>query len=75
MLFGRVDLRLETSSAAEFAANTEKDEGWVPEVLVPIRPPLHDVEWAPGVPASDIAGLIGMVLIATSWVNVCCACS
>ena len=34
VVMGELDLRLETSSAAEFAANTEKDEGFrVPEVL------------------------------------------
>ena len=59
VVMGELDLRLETSSAAEFAANTEKDEGFrVPEVLWSLSGRrCMTLEWAPGVPASDIAGL------------------
>jgi ubiquinone biosynthesis protein len=39
VVMGELDLRLESSAAAEFAANTEKDEGFqVPKPdLVPVQ--------------------------------------
>jgi len=56
---GELDLRMETSSAAEFAANTEKDEGFqVPKVewFLSGRRAMT-LGWAEGVPASDIAAI------------------
>ncbi len=53
---GELDLRLETSAAAEFAANTEQDEGFrVPKVhwFLSARR-VMTLEWAHGIPANDI---------------------
>jgi ubiquinone biosynthesis protein len=56
---GELDLRLETSSAAEFAANTAKDEGFrVPVVqwfLSSRR--VMTLGWADGLPAGDVAAI------------------
>jgi len=56
---GELDLRLETSSAAEFAANTAKDEGFrVPSVqwfLSSRR--VMTLGWAEGIPAGEIAAI------------------
>ena len=56
---GELDLRLETSSAAEFAANTAKDEGFrVPAVhwfLSSRR--VMTLGWAEGIPAGDVAAI------------------
>ncbi|MEO1677472.1 MAG: 2-polyprenylphenol 6-hydroxylase [Pseudomonadota bacterium] len=56
---GELDLRLETASAAEFAANTAKDEGFrVPQVhwfLSGRR--VMTLGWASGVPSGDIAAI------------------
>jgi ubiquinone biosynthesis protein len=59
VVMGELDLRLETSSAAEFAANTAKDEGFrVPEVhwfLSSRR--VMTLGWAEGIPAGDVAAI------------------
>ena len=59
VVMGELDLRLETSSAAEFAANTAKDEGFrVPEVhwfLSSRR--VMTLGWADGLPAGDAAAI------------------
>ena len=59
VVMGELDLRLETSSAAEFAANTRKDEGFrVPAVqwfLSSRR--VMTLGWAEGVAAGDIAAI------------------
>ncbi len=56
---GELDLRLETSSAAEFAANTAKDDGFrVPSVqwfLSSRR--VMTLGWAEGIPAGEIAAI------------------
>ncbi len=56
---GELDLRLETSSAAEFAANTAKDEGFrVPPVqwfLSSRR--VMTLGWVDGIPAGDVAAI------------------
>jgi ubiquinone biosynthesis protein len=56
---GELDLRMETSSAAEFAANTEKDGGFqVPEVewLLSGRRTMT-LGWAEGISANDIEAI------------------
>jgi ubiquinone biosynthesis protein len=59
VVMGELDLRLETSSAAEFAANTKGDEGFrVPEVrwfLSSRR--VMTLEWIQGIPSGDVAAL------------------
>lgn len=57
VVMGELDLRLEAASAAEFAANTEEDKGF----LVP-RPhwdlsgrSVMTLGWAEGIPMSDVA--------------------
>ncbi len=56
VVMGELDLRLETSGAAEFAANTGKDEGFaVPEVhwfLSSRR--VMTMGWAEGIPAGEV---------------------
>ncbi len=56
---GELDLRLETSASAEFAANTEADEGFrVPAVrwfLSSRR--VMTLQWADGIPANDLAAI------------------
>ncbi|WP_102106504.1 2-polyprenylphenol 6-hydroxylase [Oceaniglobus roseus] len=56
---GELDLRMETSSSAEFAANTAKDEGFrVPKVewFLSARRVMTS-EWATGLGAGDIAAI------------------
>jgi ubiquinone biosynthesis protein len=59
VVMGELDLRLETSSAAEFAANTARDEGFrVPEVqwfLSSRR--VMTLGWVDGLPAGDVAAI------------------
>ena len=59
VVMGELDLRLETSSAAEFAANTAKDDGFrVPAVqwfLSSRR--VMTLGWAEGIPSGDIAAI------------------
>ena len=59
VVMGELDLRLETSSAAEFAANTAKDDGFrVPSVqwfLSSRR--VMTLGWAEGLPSGDIAAI------------------
>ncbi len=59
VVHGELDLRMETSAAAEFAANTGKDDGFqVPKVewfLSNKR--AMTLGWAEGIPAGDIAAL------------------
>ena len=64
VVMGELDLRLETSAAAEYAANTEKDERFrVPQVLWFLSGRrCMTLEWAEGmssgdVPAIDAAGI------------------
>jgi ubiquinone biosynthesis protein len=56
---GELDLRLESSAAAEFAANTERDQGFrVPPVqwfLSGRR--VMTLGWAEGIPAGDLAAI------------------
>ncbi len=60
VVLGELDLRMETSSAAEFAANTERDAGFrVPQVewfLSSRR--VMTLEWAEGIAANDIPAII-----------------
>ncbi len=56
---GELDLRLETSASAEFAANTERDEGFrVPAVhwFLSTRR-VMTLEWAEGIPANDLVAI------------------
>ena len=57
VVMGELDLRLETASASEFAANTAQDDGFrVPEVkwfLSSRR--VMTLEWVDGIPAGNIA--------------------
>ena len=59
VVHGELDLRMESSAAAEFAANTAKDEGFrVPKVqwfLSGRR--VMTLGWVNGIPAGDIAAL------------------
>lgn len=59
VVLGELDLRLETSGAAEYAANTKGDDGFrVPSVhwfLSSRR--VMTLEWVRGLPASDTAGI------------------
>lgn len=59
VVMGELDLRLETASAAEFAANTEKDEGFsVPEVkwfLSSRR--VMTLAWVGGHPSGDVQAI------------------
>ncbi|MEM1066040.1 MAG: 2-polyprenylphenol 6-hydroxylase, partial [Pseudomonadota bacterium] len=59
VVLGELDLRLETAGAAEFAANTAKDTGFVvPEVNWTFSSRrVMTMEWAAGNPAGDIAGI------------------
>ena len=57
VVLGELDLRMETSSAAEFKANTEKDEGFrVPSVhwfLSSRR--VMTLQWVEGIPMGEVA--------------------
>jgi ubiquinone biosynthesis protein len=59
VVLGELDLRMETSGAAEFLANTQKDAGFrVPRVhwfLSSRR--VMTLEWANGLPAGDVAAI------------------
>lgn len=59
VVMGELDLRLEASAAAEFAANTEKDEGFaVPQPIWPYcARQVMTIAWAEGVPIGDNAAL------------------
>ncbi|TYB84921.1 2-polyprenylphenol 6-hydroxylase [Oceaniovalibus sp. ACAM 378] len=60
VVLGELDLRMETSSAAEFAANTEGDEGFrVPQVewFLSARR-VMTLGWAEGIPANDLPAII-----------------
>lgn len=56
---GELDLRLESSSASEFAANTEKDEGFqVPSPLWNLSSRrVMTLGWAEGIPLGDVAAI------------------
>jgi ubiquinone biosynthesis protein len=56
---GELDLRIETSAAAEYAANTEGDAGFVvPRVIWPLSGRrVMTLGWAEGVPIGDNAAL------------------
>ncbi len=56
---GELDLRLESSAASEFAANTAKDEGFqLPEILWPFSAKrVMTLGWADGTPLGDNAAL------------------
>ncbi|MBN2906213.1 MAG: 2-polyprenylphenol 6-hydroxylase [Rhodobacteraceae bacterium] len=56
---GELDLRMETSSAAEFASNTEGDAGFVvPRVIWPLSGRrVMTLGWAEGVPMGDNAAI------------------
>ncbi len=60
VVLGELDLRMETSSAAEFAANTANDPAFrVPQVewfLSSRR--VMTLDWAEGIPANDIPAII-----------------
>ncbi|PZX15056.1 2-octaprenylphenol hydroxylase [Palleronia aestuarii] len=59
VVLGELDLRMETSSSAEFAANTERDEGFrVPrsEWFLSSRR-VMTLDWAEGIPANDIPAI------------------
>lgn len=59
VVLGELDLRLETASAAEFATNTEKDDGFrVPLVKWDMSSRrVMTLEWAEGVPLGDVAAI------------------
>ncbi|MEX5727895.1 ubiquinone biosynthesis protein [Rhodovulum iodosum] len=56
---GELDLRIETSAAAEFAANTENDPGFaVPRIIWPLSGKrVLTLGWCEGVPIGDNAAL------------------
>ncbi|MDH5798387.1 MAG: 2-polyprenylphenol 6-hydroxylase, partial [Paracoccaceae bacterium] len=56
---GELDLRLESSAAAEFAANTERDEGFdVPKVIWPLSSRrVMTLDWVEGIPIHEISRL------------------
>lgn len=59
VVMGELDLRLESSAAAEFAANTAEDAGFsVPSVIWPASGRrVMTLEWVDGLNATDLAGL------------------
>lgn len=59
VVLGELDLRLETASAAEFATNTEKDDGFrVPLVKWETSSRrVMTLQWAEGVPLGDVAAI------------------
>ena len=59
VVLGELDLRLEASSASEFAANTVGDEGFeLPEIIWPLsKRRVMTMGWADGVPLGDNAAL------------------
>jgi len=56
---GELDMRLETSSASEFADNTEGDEGFqVPRPYWPLSSRhVMTLDWAEGIPMNDLAAI------------------
>ncbi len=59
VVMGELDLRLESAAAAEFAANTEKDEGFrvpKPHWFLSSRN-VMTIGWAEGIAASDVGAL------------------
>jgi ubiquinone biosynthesis protein len=58
---GELDLRLESSAASEFAANTKKDEGFqLPEIVWNLSARrVMTLGWADGVPMGDNAAIDG----------------
>lgn len=56
---GELDLRLESASAAEFAANTQDDQGFqVPKVVWQLSArQMMTLGWGEGVPVNDLAGI------------------
>ena len=59
VVMGELDLRLETASAAEFATNTAKDEGFhVPDVKWGLSSRrVMTLEWVGGIPLGDVAAI------------------
>lgn len=59
VVWGELDLRLESSSASEFAVNTEQDDGFVlPKVKWDLSGRhVMTLGWADGIGAGDLAGL------------------
>lgn len=59
VVLGELDLRLETSGASEFAANTAGDEGLtVPQVRWHLSSRrVMTLDWAEGIPAGDVAAI------------------
>ena len=59
VVMGELDLRLESSSASEFAANTEKDQGFqVPAPLWNLSSRrVMTLGWAEGIPLGDVAAI------------------
>ncbi len=59
VVMGELDLRLETASAAEFANNTAKDEGFrIPQVIWDMSSRrVMTLEWAEGIPLGDVAAI------------------
>ncbi|NNE89711.1 MAG: 2-polyprenylphenol 6-hydroxylase [Silicimonas sp.] len=59
VVLGELDLRLETASAAEFASNTVKDEGFrVPAVKWALSSRrVMTLEWVAGTPLGDVAAI------------------
>ncbi len=74
---GELDLRLETSSAAEFAANTAKDEGFVcTRCTVPVLAPRHDAWMGGRHPPRAISRPSRLLATtASSSANASCVCS
>lgn len=59
IVMGELDLRLETSSAAEFATNTANDEGFrIPAVKWDMSSQrVMTLEWADGIPMGDVPAI------------------
>ena len=59
VVLGELDLRLETASAAEFATNTEKDDGFrVPSVKWDMSSRrVMTLEWAEGIPLGEVEAI------------------
>ncbi len=59
VVLGELDLRMETAAAAEFAANTEGDEGFrVPQVVWNLcGRRAMTLDWAEGIPLNDLVAI------------------
>jgi ubiquinone biosynthesis protein len=59
VVMGELDLRLESSAAAEFAANTKDDAGFqVPQVVWPLSGrQVMTLAWGDGIPIHDLKGI------------------